>query len=750
MLKSLEISGFKSFANKSKLEFDAPISAIVGPNGSGKSNAAEAFRFVLGEQSLKALRVSKTDELLFNGGESGRQKNRAHVKVRFDNSQDHLDIDYNEVELQRVIERGDAGTYRLNGSQVRLKDVTDLLADANVGTSRHHIISQGEADRVLSVSKRDRKTIIEDALGLRRFYRRRREAENKLDQTEDNLADIQDRLQDIKPEFKYLKKKKRQIKKTKELRKELTKKYQEYFYRRELIFDHKENSLYRKKDQLQQDLKDNRKQVSKLNKELEEAQETDEGKNKEEIKKAKDRLQGIEKEISELTQRHGEVSGKISTLKKQLKKHQQTDNEKDITIAKSTVESHEKTIREYIENNSDLGIAGFVNGLEEKLDQFFSLFKDGSKQQEEQTDQLKQRISELQTKRKQVEAERDDLETQRKNVKEHIADLKSASASNETKQHQLEKQLLQLESKQETIETKLSNCKEKLDSVSADREGLEKEKSEAKVLCGEEALDYQSVAIKDDSDGELRDDEIVERGKNRKFGRKLERLKIKLEETRVSEPQEVRSEFERVKERMEFYQREIEDLEQTRNRLEELITDIEETAKKKFTEGIEDINQVFGDFFATMFGGGSAQLAITHHPAGRNVTVEEIDETPEKTEQGVEIQVKLPNKKVRGLEVLSGGERALTSIALLFALSQINPPPFVVLDEADAALDEANSKRFGDMIERLSEHSQLVIITHNRETMRRADLLYGVTMDKKGSSRLLSLDFSEAVETIEE
>jgi chromosome segregation protein len=146
-----------------------------------------------------------------------------------------------------------------------------------------------------------------------------------------------------------------------------------------------------------------------------------------------------------------------------------------------------------------------------------------------------------------------------------------------------------------------------------------------------------------------------------------------------------------------------------------------------------------------MFGGGSAELYLTEHPKGRNVLLAEADEEPEETERGVSIKVKLPRKKVRGLEVLSGGERALVSTALLFALSQINPPPFIVLDEADATLDEANSRRFGTMVERLSEHSQLVVITHNRETMRRADQLYGVTMDQDGSSRLLSLNLEDAL-----
>ncbi len=750
MLKSLEISGFKSFANKSKLEFDAPISAIVGPNGSGKSNAAEAFRFVLGEQSLKALRVNNTDELLFNGGQSGRRKNRAHVKARLDNSEDLLDIDYDEVEIERVIERGDSGTYRLNGSQVRLKDVTDLLADANIGTSRHHIISQGESDRVLNVSKRDRKTIIEDALGLRRFYRRRREAQNKLEQTEDNLADIQARLQDIKPEFTYLKKKKRQIEETKELREELTDRYQEYFYRRELLLSHQTNQLTEKRDQLQEKLKKRKDKIAEIKQELTETKQTQEDKSNEEIEAAKSKLQEVEAEISQLTQQHGEITGKISTLKKQLQRREQTESKQKITVETDTIARHKESLEQLIEQSSDFELAEFVTKLESKLKSLFAIFEDDTQPEQNPTDNLENNIASLQEQRSAIEDKQEELESKRKQIKQKIADLESKSASKETKQHQLEKQLLQLESKQETTETKLANCKDKLNSVADQKEELEKELSEAKVLCGEEALAYEDLTLTDESGNELSDEEIIEQGRNRKFSRQLERLKIKLEETRVSDPQEIRTEFQRVKERMEFFQREIEDLESTRNQLEELIDDIEATAEEKFEEGITQINQAFGDFFATMFGGGSAKLTVTEHPAGRNATVGEVEETPEKTEQGVAIQVKLPNKKVRGLEVLSGGERALTSIALLFALSQINPPPFVVLDEADAALDEANSRRFGDMIERLSEHSQLVIITHNRETMRRADLLYGVTMDQNGSSRLLSLDFSEAVETIEQ
>ena len=121
------------------------------------------------------------------------------------------------------------------------------------------------------------------------------------------------------------------------------------------------------------------------------------------------------------------------------------------------------------------------------------------------------------------------------------------------------------------------------------------------------------------------------------------------------------------------------------------------------------------------------------------------DDEEQETEIGIEIDVSLPRKKIKSLEMLSGGERALTSIALIFALSQVNPPPFLVLDETDAALDEANSKRYGDMLETLSKHSELIVITHNRETMSRAGVLYGVTMGKDGASKLLSIEFNDAV-----
>ncbi|HQT83150.1 MAG TPA: AAA family ATPase, partial [Candidatus Paceibacterota bacterium] len=163
------------------------------------------------------------------------------------------------------------------------------------------------------------------------------------------------------------------------------------------------------------------------------------------------------------------------------------------------------------------------------------------------------------------------------------------------------------------------------------------------------------------------------------------------------------------------------------------------------------VNASFGEYFALMFGGGGARLTLEELESDEEegddeLVADEADDLPkEKERPGIEIAVNLPKKKVRSLMQLSGGERALTSIALIFAMSQVNPPPFLILDETDAALDEANSRRYGDMIENLAKKSQLIVITHNRETMSRTSILYGVTMGNDGVSKLLSVKFEEAV-----
>jgi len=221
MLKSIELVGFKSFAKKSILNFNTPISSIVGPNGSGKSNVAEAFRFVLGEQSIKSLRGKRVEDLIFNGGKDAPRANRASVRVVFDNTRRIFNLDFDEVSLERVIHRDSVSEYFINGSAVRLKDILELLSSAHIGSSGHHIISQGEADKILNANIKERREMIEDALGLKIYHYKKEESQRKLEKTEENIKQVESLRREIAPHIKFLKKQVEKIEKTIEMRDQL-------------------------------------------------------------------------------------------------------------------------------------------------------------------------------------------------------------------------------------------------------------------------------------------------------------------------------------------------------------------------------------------------------------------------------------------------------------------------------------------------------------------------------------------------
>jgi chromosome segregation protein len=273
-------------------------------------------------------------------------------------------------------------------------------------------------------------------------------------------------------------------------------------------------------------------------------------------------------------------------------------------------------------------------------------------------------------------------------------------------------------------------------------------------LIGSSAAQYFSFEII--ADGKVVTNQGIadeSRQTQRDRRRELEKMKIRLEELGGANS-DIEKEYKEVKQRDEFLVHEVADLEASVSKLEELIAELVAQLDEQFVAGIDKIDTEFSRFFALMFGGGEAKLLRVKPTVKKKKKAEdefgeeiEIDEDveDEEAQEGIELDVKLPNKRVKGLDMLSGGERALTSIALIFAMSQVNPPLFIILDETDAALDEANSRRYGDMIEALAEKSQLILITHNRETMSRAGILYGVTMGGDGVSKLLSVKFDEAV-----
>ena len=196
-LTRLDLNGFKSFAKKTELMFGSGITAVIGPNGSGKSNIADAVRWVLGEQSARALRGSKMEDVIFNGTEKRRQQSMCEVTLTFDNSDHKLPIEYDEVAVTRRIFRSGESEYCLNGRGVRLKDISELFRDTGIGKDGYSIISQGRVDEILSNKSGDRRTALEEAAGVMRYRVRKEEAERKLDSTERNMERIADTLKEL-------------------------------------------------------------------------------------------------------------------------------------------------------------------------------------------------------------------------------------------------------------------------------------------------------------------------------------------------------------------------------------------------------------------------------------------------------------------------------------------------------------------------------------------------------------------------
>ena len=752
-LKSLELSGFKSFAKKSALSFTTPITGVVGPNGSGKSNTAEAFRFVLGEQSIKSLRGKRGEDMIWNGGGEAGRANRASVKLVFDNAQRLFStIDFDEVSIERVVHRDNSNEYFLNGSQVRLKDIVELLATAHIGATGHHIISQGEADRILSASIRERREMIEDALGLKIYQWKKLESIRKLEKTDENMERVSSLRREIAPHLKFLKKQVEKVEKAEEMRRELVTVYKDYFA-------HEDIYIRTEKERLTRELSGPERESAELDRELERAKKilTD-SKNKDkksdQVIALEGRLAATRAEKDTIGRELGRLEGEIAANRRAIEKEEQRiKNEASRTVYLRDVEEVIETIETFktIEDVKRLfgevisALKGFVARHRSNTDS--ALIGDMEKE-----------ITRLSKERAHLESTLASLSEQEARLVRDYDELKKIIEHEKDTNRDAEKDVFRIIARQNEVRGVITALTLALTSLTHEEETFKRELGEAGIMVGREAVTYELPRAHE-----------RERSLQENCRRQIEKLKIRIEDSGAAGGAEVMKEYKETEERDIFLARELEDLDKAKKELLTLIADLDARIDYEFKSGILKINTEFQKFFALMFGGGRAELSVVKEIKRRKKSdMEELGDAlsgddsrfriqdsggssfAEATEdkegpEGLEVNVSLPRKKVKGLMMLSGGERALTSIALLFAISQVNPPPFIILDETDAALDEANSKKYGDMIESLSKHSQLILITHNRETMSRAGVLYGVTMGSDGASRLLSIQFDEAV-----
>ena len=714
-LQEIHMEGFKSFATAMTLKFPKKITAIVGPNGSGKSNVVEAFRFVFGEQSMKSLRGRKGEDLICNGG-TGKRSNRASVKVVFSGVAELLAETLDEVVISRTVYRDGTNEYHLNDTQVRQRDIVELLARMNVGTTGHHIISQGQADRILTCSAEERKEMIEDGLGLRLLQYRRNEAEKRLKKAERNCSETDLLIRELSPRLQHLKRQVKQYEAAQQFQNELKDLYTEYISREEVYLTSTEKTVTTGQREAQQRVQALTTTISEHRKKT----SFNDSSSSVTVRAEEERLAEIGRVKHEKTRELGRIEGALQGIPVSATQKEEPIHREKLQAVYDEIEKRTSSTNK--EQHTSL-VSFILTSLKRLLTTEHTSNTIFTKKRATLTEQQKRIEKEIAV----VEEEEKQLITlQRQRQEEQSSLLRDAQKAEQT--------LVTLLTEKGEAESMLEHFKNKASLLAQEKEQLQQELQEGAVLLGQTIFGYTKKQSLDTSIL----DEPRERQKERQ--RELERKKIRLETIGVGGKEEAYKEYEEVSQRVSFLSSERSDLLESIQNCKECIDQIQKELDERFRQGVNAINKEFQNLFSSLFNGGEVSIAVEK----KTMSSEDSEEGEGKEKVGIGIKIALPRKKITSLAQLSGGERTLVSTALLFAISQVAPPPFLILDETDAALDEANASRYSQMLTKLTRHSQLILVTHNRVTMQHADVLYGITMNASGVSKSLSIQFEDA------
>lgn len=721
-LKRLELNGFKSFASKVVLEFPAGITAIVGPNGSGKSNVVDAIRWLLGEREAKNLRGAKVEDLIFAGTSKRPRVGQAQASLHFENKNNFFPVDFAEVSVLRQISRDGVSRYFLNKSEILLRDLIDFFAKARLGSRGLVVVTQGNSDVFVQASPAGRREMIEEILGLREYQIKRTDAERRLRNSQINLDKARALIDEILPHLRSLKRQTSRWEKRGFLGNEL-KDLENKFFGSQL------REIRGKTQEVLGKINDSQAEFIDLKKAREEA-ETEQARVEASQPKERKDLRIVKEQIQTVIEKRNQLQKELGRLEAQLEMGRESQTPRQTHSAPKLID--------------------LVNKIKSKLEP--ALF---SRSADEIKKTIKEIIAEIESvisgSAKQTDGELgpgvktqlDKTNSALGVLERELAGLREKEANLERGQEQFYQSfkiaVAAVEAAKGNIEKWEARHREYL--FEKERLDLKREEIERQITqAGRNPEEFKTMTMTMTITDELA---AVER---RIFKLRGDLASIgEVDEALMKEAQETDS-------RYQFLRKESEDLGKAVLDLKKLIKELSEKIKTEFDKSLGRINEEFGKFFALMFDGGRAKLKVVHEEIAKLEEAGEIegggeevalvvkeDEEEKEVEGGVEIEVRLPRKKINSLEMFSGGERSLVGIAALFALISVSPPPFLVLDEIDAALDERNAKRFADMLKEFSKKTQFVIVTHNRATMEVADVLYGITLNEDGTSKVLSL-----------
>ena len=805
--KEIEVSGFKSFADKTHLFIEPGLTGIVGPNGCGKSNVVEALRWCMGETSAKSLRGSGMEDVIFNGTSNRPSKNICEVTIKIDNNEDSPQFKgIPEIEVKRKLEKDKGSKYYINGKEVRAKDVQILFADLSTGPHSPSMVSQGRVGALITAKPTDRRAILEEAAGIAGLHARRHEAELRLNAAENNLKKADDLMKQTENQLKSLVKQAEEASRYKEISDEIRR------YEAITIFLNAKN--------VEDEIEENKEKLNEFEDEIS-AVNIEKNFNESEIEKLKleitpiinksnelnNNLQKLKIEFDQINKDEERAKLEIEKTKKDIKlTYNDISREKEI-VANSTnneerLNKEQEDIINIEKNYYDIEKSATddykeslsaLNKAKESLKLFFNKLIQIIKDKVDIDENLIQRefdqnFNDVEDKQEKyasrfgkydlVKQEAIKRKERLNNIEKEIKNWRDLKENSSNKLNELNEKVNNLEKNLEVEEDKPRQIAEKRGSYLQNIKNVEEDiliiKSD--ILLRENKVNELNLALKKINESTLQKTEFRVRSQTI-----IEGLKVKLKEleqrsllefnidlksipdfSKIENLQnltfeDTQSHLEILKKRREAMgavnlradnetkelQDKIDKMMEDRKdlvhglqKLKSSINDLNQKGRERLLDAFEKVNRKFNDVYTKLFAGGNARL--------------ELIESDDPLEAGLELLVSPPGKKLQSITLLSGGEQALTALALIFAVFLINPAPICVLDEVDAPLDDANVTRFNTLVEELTRitNTKFLIVTHHALTMSKMNRLYGVTMAERGVSQLVAVNLDKAEELV--
>ncbi len=776
-LSSITIKGFKSFPERTRLEFAPGVSVIVGPNGCGKSNITDAVLWSMGEQSPLAVRGQSMQDMIFAGGDGESPRRYAEVEVVLASDDDFQEmpdassasrpgasgsdegLGFSEISIRRRLDRNGDGEYRLNGARCRLVDVIEVLADANLGNEMHSVISQGRVEEIVHSRPRERRLLVEEAAGLGKHRKRRRRAQLKLERTQDNLdraldveREARSRLRPLKRQAQAADIHARLERESAELRGRLLAS-ELHAHAAELSGAESAAAKARKS---RQEVEAELAQVAKRRTEIEERladrdrERTAEWGRLTATRAAHERLSV---RVEALVVRRGELAAELERERAALgalaEEAAQADDGDDPVGAglrrigaalDEAIEAH----RNADAAASDADRANEVARVRDAAERAAS----GARRVEgllgkRRQGSLEGRIVAATAVLGRIDVLLDVAARARDAVGERAAAMERRMLA-QGDAEDFTAQLRECSQAESGLQSRLHATAETLTEAEVRAAHLRDRRDEAAA-----ELDRVAKVLGSEAEPATETLDVPER---EEIERKLERLARRREALGPVNPLAER-EYAEALEHVEQLAEQRADLEAALAELDGLISDTDRKITTAFEETFEATQRNFEELVEHLFPGGRGRLRLVHPQGPRLVLGGESedgasgdrgDEDPAapgreaEDAAGIEIEVTPAGKATRRLSLLSGGEKALVALAFVFAVFLARPSPFYILDEVEAALDDANIDRFLQLVRRFSDRAQFVIVTHQKRTMDAADVLYGVSMGKGGITKVIS------------